>query len=51
MTQAQKWTLVLATWLVAAGLVLITIGVDQLPEPRNPYSNTQHITVTPSPRR
>lgn len=51
MTQAQKWTLVVASWLIAAGLVMITIGFDQLPEPGNPYPNTQHITIAPSPRR
>lgn len=49
MTQRQKWTLVVATWLIAAGLVLITIGYDRLPEPGNPYPNTQHISPTPHP--
>jgi hypothetical protein len=51
MTQAQKWTLVVATWAIAAGLVLITIGFDQLPKPGNPYPNTQHVSTIPSPRR
>jgi hypothetical protein len=51
MTQAQKWTLVVATWLIAAGLVLITVGYDRLPKPGHPYPNTQHISPTPYPRR
>jgi hypothetical protein len=49
MTQTSKWTLVLGVWLIAAGLVLLTIGYDGLPEPGNPYPNTQHITPTPTP--
>lgn len=51
MTQRQKWTLVLAVWAMAAGLVLITIGVDRSHGPGGPYPNTQHISPTPYPRR
>lgn len=49
MTQRKKWIMVWAVWAIAAGLVLITIGVDQ--RPRSPYPNTQHVSTIPSPRR